>query len=269
MNKLLINKKVGFAVVFCSTALFCATPLLAQRRGRGGGDADQSQASAQSGPKITDPKEADAFKAFLNAKGDDKKISTGTQFLDKYQKSVAAAAVADQVVALAYKKSDWPAFYMASNDALTINPDNVGVLALTGWVIARNFKNGQTSPTLDQAEANGKHALELLATMQRPQALSDEQFAQVKATAASEAHSGLGLVYAREQKPQDAAAHLEQVTQPDATDLFMLGASYEMMGKHVEAAQQFKKCSAMGGPLQTPCTTNASDTSKEGPDVAQ
>ena len=270
MNRLRLTNKLCFAAAFCLAALFCATPMLAQRggRGRGGDDPDQG-GQAQSGPKIADPKEADAFRAFLNAKGDDKKISTGTQFLDEYPKSVAAAAVADQVVALDYKKSKWPAFYAASNDALTINPNNVGVLALTGWVIARNFQNGQTSPTLDQAEADGKHALELLATMQKPQTLTDEQFEQLKATMDSEAHSALGLVYAREQKPQDAAAQLEQVAQPDATDLFMLGAAYEMMGKHVEAAQQFKKCSAMSGPLQTPCTTNATDTAKEGPDATQ
>jgi hypothetical protein len=42
-----------------------------------------------------------------------------------------------------------------------------------------------------------------------------------------------------------------------------------MMGKHVEAAQQFKKCSAMGGTLQTPCTSNAASATKEGPDAAQ
>lgn len=266
-----MNKKWWRSAALCAITLFCAMPILAQRGGgnRGGADADQTGGGAQSGPKITDPKEADAFKAFLNAKGDDKKVSTGTQFLEKYPKSVAAAAVADQIVGLAYKKSDWPVFYTASNEALTINPDNAGVLALTGWVIARNYKNGQTSPTLDQAEAYDKHALELLTTMQKPQTLTDEQFAKLKETAASEAHSGLGLVYAREQKPQDAAAQLEQVREPDATDIFMLGASYEMMGKHVEAAQQFKKCSAMGGALQTPCTSNAASATKEGPDAAQ
>ncbi len=266
MNKLSITKKFWFVAALCSAVLYCGMPALAQRGGRGG---DRGQANAQSGPKITDPKEADAFKAFLNAKNDDKKISAGTQFLDKYPKSVAAGAVADEVVALAYKKSEWPTFYSAANKALAINPNNPGVLALTGWVIARNYKNGQTNPTLDQAETDDQHALELLSTMQKPQNLTDEQFAQLKATASSEAHSGLGLVYAREQKPKDAAAQLEQVTQPDATDIFMLGASYEMMGKHVEAAQQFKKCSTMSGPLQTPCTNNAADTAKEGPDAAQ
>lgn len=268
MTKFLNSKNLCLFAAFCCVASLWAAPVLAQRGNRGRG-ADEGDASAQSGPKITDPKEADAFKAFLNAKSDDKKISTGSQFLEKYPKSVAAGAVADQVVAAAYKKSNWSAFYSAADKALAANPDNVGVLALSGWVIARNFKNGQTSPTLDQAETDDKHALELLPTMQKPQALTDEQFAQLKATAASEAHSGLGLIYAREQKPQDAEAQLVQVTQPDATDLFMLGASYEMMGKHVEAAQQFKKCSAMSGPLQTPCSTNLAGTAKEGPDAAQ
>lgn len=249
-----------------TAALVIAVPSYAQRGEQAGNQTDLASQGGQKGPKITDPKEAAAYEAFQAAKGD-KKISAGTDFITKFPKSIAAQVVADQVVVLAYEKKDLTAFYSASDKALAIDPNDAGVLALTGWVIVRNFKDGQTSPTLQQAEDDDKRALDLLATLQKPATLTDQQFEQLKATVASEAHSGLGLVYAREQKAEDAAAQLEQVIQPDATDMFMLGAAYEMMGKHVEASSQFKKCGAIAGPLQTPCTQNAADTSKEGADA--
>jgi tetratricopeptide (TPR) repeat protein len=270
MKTTLFRKEWRLFAACCCLCLLSAAPALAQRGegnegGRGGKEAGRG---APAGPTITDPKEADAFKAYLAAKGD-KRIAAGNQFLDKYPKSVAAKSVADQIASLEYNKQDWTGFYAAADKALAIDPNDLGVLTLDGWIIARNYKPGQTSPTLDDAEKDCKHALDLVAALQKPASLTDEQFAQLKAAAAAQAHSGLGLAYAKENKPDQAAAELVQVTNPDATDIFMLAASYETLGKHVEAAQEFKKCSTMSGPLQAPCTQGAADTAKEGPDAAQ
>ncbi len=247
-------------------SLLVAAPSFAQRGGGGGGGDQGGGGRGQGrGPAITDPKEAAAYQAFLSAKGDGK-IKAGTDFITNYPKSIVAQSVAEQVVSLEYQKQDWPAFYAASDKAIAIAPDDAGILSISGWVIARNFKDGQASPTLDQAEADAKHALDVLPTLPKPAGASDDQFNQEKARIASQAHSALGLIYARQAKASDAAAQLEQVNSPDATDIFMLGASYEQMGKHASAAAQFKKCSAMPGVLQGPCTQNAADTAKEGPD---
>jgi hypothetical protein len=260
MNSLLFGRKSKIAAVVALAGVAIVAPTFAQRGGggaQGGGPGGPGR-----GPSISDPKEAAAYQAYVAAKGD-KKIQAGADFVTTYPKSVAAHAVADQVVTMEYQKQDWPAFYAASDKALAIDPDDVGILAITGWVIPRNFKDGQISPTLDQAEADNKKALDLLTTLPKPATLTDDQFTSMKALAASQAHSGLGLIYAREQKPEDAAANLQQVTSPDSTDIFMLAASLETMGKHAEASEQFKKCSSMPGPLQAPCTQNAADTAKE------
>ena len=235
-----------------------ATQASPQGAGEGRG-----QGGRAGGPQTPDPKEVAAFQAFTTAKDDNKKIQAGTDFINKYPKSPVAGGIAEQIVSLEYKKQDWPAFYAASDKALAISPDDPRVLGLSSWVIASNFKPGQADPSLDKAEQEGKHALEVLAAMPKPASMTDEQFAQGKALFSSQAHAGLGLVYFREQKAQDAAAQLEQVASPDATDIFALGASYDMMGRHGEANAQFTKCAAISGPLQAPCQQGASDTAKE------
>jgi hypothetical protein len=265
-----IGKKIRTLTAVGLASTLLGAPAFAQRGGGGGQGGGQGGPGAgpgggPGGPTITDPKEADAYKAYVAAKGDDR-IKKGTDFITNYPKSVAAATVGEQVVSLEYQKQDWPAFYSASDKYLAIAPDDSGILAVTAWVIARNFKDGQTSPTLDQAEKDAKHALDTLATKQKPPNMPDDQFTKGKATIASQAHSALGLVYGRQQKPTEAAAELEQVANPDGTDVYILGASYEMLGKHVEATQEFKKCATMPGVLQQPCGQNADQTSKEGPD---
>lgn len=211
------------------------------------------------------PKEIAAYQDYMGAKGA-KKIQAGLDFITHYAMDTNAGAVAEEVISLAYQSQDWPAFYAASDQAHALNPMDPGVLAFAAWVIARNYKDDQTAPPLDQAENEAKRALAILPGWLKPASASDRQFAQMKVTIASQAHSALGLVYARQGKPLDVAAQLEQVTQPDATDIFMLGAAYEQMGKHASAAAQFRKCSPMSGSLQARCTQYAADTDKEGPD---
>lgn len=267
-----IHKTVRLLAMMGAAALFCITPSMAQRGGGGGGGGGgQGGRSGQGrGPEIKDPKELAAYQAFVAAKGD-KKIQAGTDFITNYPKSIAAPIVAEQVVQMDYQKQDWPAYYAGADKAIAILPEPASILAQDAWVIARNFKDGQTTPTLDQAEANAKRSLDLLPTMQKPAnaTITDDQFAQAKAAVASQAHSALGLVYAREGKAPDVITQLEQVTTPDATDIYMLGASYESVGKHASAAAQFKKCSDMPGVLQTPCQQDYGTSSKEGPDASQ
>ncbi len=266
----LICTKTHWLAFVCAAGLFLATPSFAQRgggRGRGGGGGDEGGDTGQaSGPAITDPKELAAYQAFVKAKGDNK-IELGSDFITNYPKSIAAPSVAEQVVNLDFQKQDWPAYYAVCDKLFAIRPDAAGTLAQSAWVIARNFKNGQTSPTLDQSATEAKHALDVLSTLQKPAQVTDDQFSEAKAASASQAHSALGLVYARQGKAEDAAAQLEQVNSPDATDIFMLGASYEQMGKHASATAQFKKCSSMPGVLQQTCGQYADQSAKEGADT--
>jgi tetratricopeptide (TPR) repeat protein len=268
------------SAVMCAAFLYFAPASFGQSTHmRGGTDQDQQQgvAPALNGPDANgkqpgqrpqiDPLEDAAYKAFhaVSARDSKKKIELGKQFLEKYPKSSYTGAVYDQLVKAYYVSLDWDDFFAAADKAIAINPNDLDVLPLVGWVTPRIYK--ATSPDgqkkLDQAESYNKHAIDLLATTLKPDALTEVQFAELKSAALSQSHSGLGLIYFQEQKPEDAAKELQQVTAPDVEDLFFLGASYEIMNRHAEAADEFRKCSALPGQLQVPCQQNLADATKE------
>ena len=261
------RRTAKIAVMLGLVSMLAIVPAFAQGgggddKGGGAGRGPAGSGGPGRGPAITDPKEFAALQAFQQAKGD-KKISAANDFLSKYPKSVVAHTVVVQLVTLEYQKQDWPGFFAASDKDLAIDANDASVLALTGWVISRNYQPGQAGPGLDKAEADEKKCLDLLPTLTKPATLTDDQFNQLKAQAASQAHSALGLAYAKENNIDDSVKELQQVTYPDATDIFMLGGGLESQGKHAEANAQFTKCSSMPGQLQGPCTAAAADTAKE------
>lgn len=252
----------------CAVLLSLATASFGQgTRMRSNSSQDQEQGVAPALNSHIDPQEDAAYNAFhaVSARDSKKKIQLGKQFLEKYPASSHTGAVYDQLVKAYYVSQDWDDFFAASDKAIFINPDDLDVLPLVGWVTPRLYKQGDPDgqKKLDKAEGYDKHAIELLATAIKPAALTEVQFADLKSAALSQAHSGLGLIYFQEQKPADAARELQQVTAPDAEDLFFLGASYEVMDKHAEAAEQFQKCSVLPGRLQVPCQQNLADATKE------
>jgi tetratricopeptide (TPR) repeat protein len=259
MNIRAFGREALVLTVLCSAML----PSAAASRGQ------QANATGQQPGQVPqiDAQEDAAYKAFhaVNARDSKKKIQLGKQFLEKYPKSAYTGVVYDQMVKAYYLAQDWDNFFASADKAIAINPNDLDVLPLVGWVVPRNYKEGEPDgqKKLDQAETYDKTSIQILATMVKPASLTEDQFAELKSSDLSQAHSGLGLVYFREQKPDDAAKELQLVTTPDATDWFILGASYEMQDKHADAADAFKKCSALPGALQGTCQKNADDATKE------
>jgi len=107
----------------------------------------------------------------------------------------------------------------------------------------------------------------VLGKMEKPNTASDQQFTQYKTEEAAEAHSGLGLTYFRLEKYDDSAKELQSAVaseaKPDPTDLFVLGADYENLGQHKEAADAFTRCAQIGGAMQDKCKQLAASTQQE------
>ena len=101
-----------------------------------------------------------------------------------------------------FQKQDFAKMYENGDKALAINPDDVSVLVQLGWVTPHNYDPNDidAAKKLQKAEEELKHGLEVLDKMAKPAAMTDEVFAKSKASATEQAHSGLGLVYFREQK---------------------------------------------------------------------
>jgi len=225
---------------------------------------EQKELEQTPAPKV-DPKEEAAYKAFFDtsAQDADKKIQLGEDFAKNYPNSHYIESVYAGLSQAYYAKQDWKNLYLVSDKALAINPDDVDILVMVGWVIPHviDANTPDADKQLDKAEDYEKRALKDLPTLAKPAGMTDDQFATVKAEKTAEAHSGLGLVYFRRQDYENAAKELQQATQsnpnPDATDFYALGASLQNAGHYLEAADAYTRCGQIMGSLQDACKQNA------------
>ena len=216
------------------------------------------------------PQEEAAYQAFHKASEQDfnKKIKLGDAFLAKYPKDRYSAAVYEEMSQTYYDQKNLASFYIYSDKGLLLFPDDVHLLALTGWVIPRAFVPSEpdADKKLDKAETYSKHALEVMGTLPKPDAITDEQFAQYKTGEAAVAHSGLGLVYFRREQYVASAKELQTAiqdeTNPDPTDLFILGADLQNLGRFKEASDAFNRCGQIAGSMQDRCKQYASTALK-------
>ncbi len=208
-----------------------------------------------------DPKEQKAYQAFYKTpmQDADKKIKLGNAFLAKYPGDRYSEAVYEELSQTYYDKKDLANFYTYSDKGLSLFPDDVHLLALSGWVIPRAFTPDEpdADKKLDKAESQAKHALDVISKMEKPDIFTDEQFTQFKKGESAIAHSALGLVYFRREKYDESAKELQTAipdeANPDQTDLFILGADYENTSHFKEAADAFNRCAQIAGTMQDRC----------------
>jgi VWFA-related protein len=200
-----------------------------------------------------------AYDAFYNAPNAKAQIQLGEKFDQTYPSSAYTETVDSALLSLYEADQDWTKFYFVANTVLSKDPDNVPVLALVGWVIPRHYDT--TAPDgpdrLADAEKYEKHALDLIATMQKPSDLTEDQFDQAKVNATLRAHDGLGVTYFRLGDYADAAAELQLATvnksQAGAWDFYILGTTLHKLKRDREAIDAFSDCVAVSGDLQAQC----------------
>jgi tetratricopeptide (TPR) repeat protein len=231
----------------------------------------ETQPAASAAAPKADPEEEAAYKAFNDTKPDDadKRIQLGEKYVEKYPSGKYDALVYSGLTVAEYAKLDLPKMYADADKALALNPDDVNVLVLVGWVIPRKFDPNDLAAdrTLDKGEKYEKHALEVLATLPKPANLTDEQFAKVKAQGESQAHSGLGLIYFRRQNYAESVEELKKATtdpaNQDPVDYYILGLDLTQLKRFSESADAFQKCAAMPGGMQDRCKQMGADAKKQ------
>lgn len=270
---------LGSAVLFCG--MFLAPALSAQATGAGQSASTQTQESVNQMENTlhyltdvqretgVDPRQKAAYKAFFNTSAGqpDQKIKLGTAFFKKYPQSPFTEAVDAGLTSAYFVKQDWQNFYAFADKTLALNPDEVDVLTLVGWVIPHQFdpNDPNAAQRLAAAESDEKHALDMLSKLPKPTGVSDSEFAAMKAQKEQQAHSALGLVYFRRGDYADSVNELQQSTQgagADETDIFVLGVDLQHLNRHADAAAAFARCSQAAGPLQARCTQSEGEESK-------
>ena len=220
-------------------------------------------APGQEAPKV-DPEEEKGYKDFNTLKPDDydKQIEVGEDFVKKYPNSKYDEFVYSRLTNAYFNKQQLDKMYAASDKALGLNGNDVTVLVLVGWVIPHNINSNDLDADKKLAKAEGyeKHALEVIPTLTKPDGLTDDQFAAAKGKEEATAHSGLGLVYFRENKPDDSLKELQQATandQNDPVDFFIMGIDYDALKRFSDAEGAFQKCAQIPGAMQDRCKQQA------------
>jgi tetratricopeptide (TPR) repeat protein len=201
-----------------------------------------------------------------------KKIAAGEDFLKKYPESryrpIVYSALTFEYIQIG--KAD-KAFEVGEKE-IALKPDDVQTMAILSQTIPRAMTANTPEPEkqLAKAESYGKRAIEITPTIPKPEGMPDQNFNAAKNATLAMAHSGLGLVYFRRQKYNDAIPELEQAVKidpnptPDPVNLYLLGMSDQKASHFDEAAANFTKCAAIAGGLQTACKNGAEEAKKQG-----
>lgn len=271
-------------LIFSAAAFLIAAPLFAQGQ--------QSQQGTQPPPQQTqkpslanpqqnapappaDPKEEAAYKSFYDMNpsttADFKaQIQSGEEFVKNYPQSRYREPVYARLANAYFKTGDVEKMCDAADKALALNPDDLTVLTQVGWMIPHA---SPATPNYEQdlakAEQYEKHAMEVLNSLSKPANLSQDQFDESKKAALSQSHSGLGLVYFRENKYELSSAEMSQATtvapDNDPTDFFILGLDSEQLQKYPDAVKAYDACAQMPSMLQDRCKQGSAEAkSKEG-----
>ncbi len=223
---------------------------------------------------LGDKDEVAAYKAFSKEQEPAKKIQLGNKYLQKYPKGQLAEKVDSGLMNVYRGLQDWKNTYLFADNALALKPDDVDVLTTVAWTIPHVYtpSDADAEQELNKAETYAKHAIEVLAAIPKPADMNEAQFAAAKSKRSIQAHSALGLVYFRRNDYDNSEKELEQATKgnpnPDATDLYVLGADLQNLNRYGEAADAFAGCGQIAGALQTQCKQYA-DAAKRQADLSK
>lgn len=218
------------------------------------------------------PEEDTAAKAVQQAADPNKRIQMAEEFLQKYPQSRYRPSMYQSLVSGYFATQQVPKMLEAGEKEVELNPNDAPVLAVMGQSLARtyNAKAPDAAKQLDKAEMYSKRAIEITPTLQKPENLTDEAFANAKNDTLVMAHSGLGLVYIRRGKFSEAIPELEQSVKadthpgPDPVNYYLLGVADKQTSHFEAAAAAFSKCATVQGALQATCKSSAEDARKQG-----
>ena len=221
-------------------------------------------------PPPVNAEEDAAMKEFRDSPNTDltKKEQTGEGFLVKYPQSRYRQEMYLFLVEAYLNTGQVDKMEAVGDKELELNPNDAPTLAVVGSSLARsvtaNTPNAQKR--WDKADQYCKKALEILPTIVKPAAATDEKFALAKNQAAALAYSGIGVVAFRRGKYADAISNLEQSVRtdpmPDPVNYYLLGMANQKSAHYEDAVAAFTKCAAAPGGLQSTCKTGMDEAKK-------
>jgi tetratricopeptide (TPR) repeat protein len=279
------GKASWIVAAFLATGLAAVRPTSAQSSQPGQQEKpaqsqpQQAADPAKSGSSLAMPgapentEEVAAVKAFQEMPNSDlpKKIAAGEEFLKKYPESQYRPIVYSALTLQYIQSGNTEKAFEIGDKEVALKPDDVQTLAVLGQTIPRAMSASTPEPEklLAKAENYSKRAIEVTPTIPKPEGMPDQNFVAAKNSTLAMAHSGLGLVYFRRGKFNDAIPELEQSVKidpnptPDPVNLYLLGLANQKASHYDDAAAAFNKCAALNSKLQATCRSGADESKKQ------
>ena len=231
---------------------------------------DAAPLTLDAAPPVSAEEDA-AFKAFQAAPPTDqaKRIELGEAFVQKYPQSRYLPVIYSSLTIAYMQANQIPKMLEIGDKAVALTPNDVTTLAILSQTISRvtNSTTPNAAQQLQKAEDYSKKAIEIVPTLPKPPNLTDEAFTAAKNQALVAAHSGLGLVYVKRGKNQEAIPELEASIKldnaPDPVNYYLLGIANKSTSHFEDAIAAFNKCAEIAGSLQPTCKAQAEDTKKK------
>lgn len=232
---------------------------------------DVTPLSLDASPPPVSAEEDAAFKAFQDAPPNDwnKKIELGEAFVQKFPQSRYLPPIYSGLTIGYMQTNQIQKMLDIGDKAVALTPTDLTTLSILAQTISRvtNSSTPNSAQQLQKAENYSKKAIEVAPTLTKPANLTDDAFTAAKNQALAAAHSGLGLVYIKRGKNQDAIPELETSLKldpsPDPVNYYLLGMANKGTSHFDDAMSAFNKCAAIAGPMQATCKAQADDTKKK------
>jgi len=237
-------------------------------------DKDKNTLTLDTPAPPVNPEEDAAYKAFdaIPLTDGEKKTKAAEDFVQKYPQSRYLPPVYSMLVKLYLEANQVQKMQEIGEKEVLISPNDVQTLAILGQTLPRawnaNMPNAQEQ--LNKAEKYSKSAIELTPTIPKPDGMADAQFTIAKNQTLAMAHGGLGLVYFRRGKYDDAIPEFEEATkidpnpEIDPVNYYILGIADEKTSHFDAAVAAFTKCSSVPGGLQQTCKGKIEEAKKLG-----
>jgi len=212
-----------------------------------------------------------AFQKFQAISNEDlaKKIQAGEDFLKKYPSTSYSTPVYSFLAAAYIQTGAVDKGLAAGEKDLQLNQRDFRTMAVMSQAISRTVTatTPDSAAQLTKADSYAKNAIQGIATLAKPEGMSDAKFTELKKQTLAMAHGSLGLVQVHKNEFEAAIPELEQAvalgSNEDPTNYYLLGVANQNAGHFEKAVVAFEECAAVKSNLQGTCTTGAEQSKKE------
>jgi tetratricopeptide (TPR) repeat protein len=190
-------------------------------------------AAAAQGSVWKSTEEYNAYQAMANEKDPQKKVALAEGFLQKYPDSAVKNYVYVAMMGAYQQLNDAPKAIDTAKKLLAIDANNLDALRYLSFAFPFTFKpdDPDASAELSRAESDAKHGLDLLAKVQKPANVSDEQFQQALKPVRDIFNGTAGFVALQRKDYPAAITSFKAALEDNPSDLYAtyrMGVSYLM-----------------------------------------